>query len=152
MYNGKIDTLQQLIQINKSLDDINMFNENNIKNFNKKNIDKEQNNINNYNYNYNHSSILNSEIDINKNSSLNISNNNYQEINKNISNIQDKNSQNNNNSLEYNSPNSPLNELININKKIDSVYDNMQLMKSSNKINSKVLYNISHSSQTFEEF
>ena len=150
MYNGKIDTLQQLIQINKSLDDINMFNENNIKNFNKKNIDKEQNNINNYNYN--HSSLFNSEIDINKNSSLNISNNNYQEINKNISNIQDKNSQNNNNSLEYNSPNSPLNELININKKIDSVYDNMQLMKSSNKINSKVLYNISHSSQTFEEF
>ena len=47
---------------------------------------------------------------------------------------------------------SPLNEIININKGIDSIYDSIQLMKSNNKINSKILYQISHSSQTLEGY
>lgn len=42
-----------------------------------------------------------------------------------------------------------LNEIISIKKGIDSVYDNLQLMKG-NKINSKILYNINNFSQTYE--
>ena len=42
-----------------------------------------------------------------------------------------------------------LNEIISIKKGIDSVYDNLQLMKG-NKINSKILYNINNFAQTYE--
>ena len=49
----------------------------------------------------------------------------------------------------YSQTDSPLNKLMEINKGIDSIYDNMKLMKSSNKINSKILYQINRSSQTF---
>ena len=60
-------------------------------------------------------------------------------------------SNNNNykNDFSY-SQNSILNTLYNINKGIDSVYDNIKLMKG-NKINSRVLYNINNSTQTYED-
>ena len=96
-------TLQKLIQINNSLDNINTFN------------------YMNPNYNSNIKYIYNKQ----NNSEVKIKKNNYSQTD------------------------SPLNELIAINKGIDSIYDNMKLMKSSNKINSKVLYQISRSSQTF---
>ena len=53
------------------------------------------------------------------------------------------------NDFSYNQ-NSILNTLYNINKGIDSVYDNIKLMKG-NKINSRVLYNINNSTQTYED-
>ena len=71
----------------------------------------------------------------------------FNDINKSIDELNNFFTKNN-----FPKPNASLNELININKGIDSVYDNMQLMKSSNKINSKVLYSLSHSSQTFEDY
>ena len=55
---------------------------------------------------------------------------------------------NDNNFLQY--QNSALNTINNINKGIDSIYDNIKLIQR-NKINSRVLYNISNSTQTFED-
>ena len=55
---------------------------------------------------------------------------------------------NDNNFLQY--QNSALNTINNINKGIDSIYDNIKLIQG-NKINSRVLYNISNSTQTFED-
>ena len=46
---------------------------------------------------------------------------------------------------------SSLNEIININKGIDSIYDNLQLIKG-NKINCKILYNINNYTQTSEDY
>ena len=110
---GKSDTLQQLSQINKSLEDMNTFN----------------NSLSLFPYN-NNNNYLNDR---------NISNPiyNYQ------------NPINQNNKI---SANSALRQIMNINKSIDSVYENVELMKSSNKINSKVLYLIHHSSQTLEDY
>ena len=65
-------------------------------------------------------------------------------INKN-NNIYKNNIRNN-----YIQNNSSLNEIFNINKGIDSIYDNIKLMKG-NKINSKILYNINNYTQTSEE-
>ena len=59
------------------------------------------------------------------------------------------NNNDNKNDFSYNQ-NSILNTLYNINKGIDSVYDNIKLMKG-NKINSRVLYNINNSTQTYED-
>ena len=55
---------------------------------------------------------------------------------------------NDNNFLQY--QNSALNTINNINKGIDSIYNNIKLIQG-NKINSRVLYNISNSTQTFED-
>ena len=55
---------------------------------------------------------------------------------------------NDNNFLQY--QNSALNAINNINKGIDSIYNNIKLIQG-NKINSRVLYNISNSTQTFED-
>ena len=55
---------------------------------------------------------------------------------------------NDNNFSQY--QNSALNTINNINKGIDSIYDNIKLIQG-NKINSRVLYNISNSTQTFED-
>ena len=121
MYNGNLDTLHKLIQINKSLDDINIFNNN------------KQNKR--YSYNLNNSSLILSD------------NNNLMDINSNINTFHNIINQN-----KLTESNSPLEQIININKRIDSVYDSMQLMKSSNKINSKVLYLVNHSSQTYEDY
>lgn len=46
--------------------------------------------------------------------------------------------------------NSTLSTINNINKGIDSIYDNIKLIQG-NKINSRVLYNISNSTQTYED-
>ena len=46
---------------------------------------------------------------------------------------------------------SSLNEIININKGIDSIYDNLQLIKG-NKINCKILYNTNNYTQTSEDY
>ena len=46
--------------------------------------------------------------------------------------------------------NSALNKIIFINKGIDTIYDNIKLMKG-NKINSKILYNINNYTQTYED-
>ena len=55
---------------------------------------------------------------------------------------------NDNNFSQY--QNSALSTINNINKGIDSIYDNIKLIQG-NKINSRVLYNISNSTQTFED-
>ena len=55
---------------------------------------------------------------------------------------------NDNNFSRY--QNSALSTINNINKGIDSIYDNIKLIQG-NKINSRVLYNISNSTQTFED-
>ena len=55
---------------------------------------------------------------------------------------------NDNNFSQY--QNSALNTINNINKGIDSIYNNIKLIQG-NKINSRVLYNISNSTQTFED-
>ena len=55
---------------------------------------------------------------------------------------------NDNNFSQY--QNSALSTINNINKGIDSIYDNIKLIQR-NKINSRVLYNISNSTQTFED-
>ena len=47
--------------------------------------------------------------------------------------------------------NSSLNEIYNINKGIDSIYDNIKIMKG-NKINSRILYNINDFTQTSDDF
>ena len=120
MNNNKNGTLSKLIQINNSLDEINIFND--FKSYEP-----------NDEYKENICPVINSNIII--------SNNNDKDKNK------EKLRKTNNS--EYDSP---LLEIIKINKGIDSVYDNMQRMKSNNKINSKVLYLISHSSQTLEEY
>ena len=73
--------------------------------------------------------------------------NNATEVGYDNSNFNGNYTNNNNNYL-----NSSLNEIIRINKGIDGIYDSIQLMKSNNKINSKILYQISHSSQTFEGY
>ena len=73
-------------------------------------------------------------------SSINI----IQPENKNIEiNSNEKSIINNNDIQSYSS----LNEIININKGIDSIYDNLQLIKG-NKINCKILYNINNYTQT----
>ena len=46
--------------------------------------------------------------------------------------------------------NGALSTINNINKGIDSIYENIKLIKG-NKINSRVLYNINNSSQTYED-
>ena len=133
MNNNKMDSLQRLKQINLSLDSINIINNNNLKRTSDNEIyfkynDKNHLDINNY------MPIKSVAITFN-------------DINKSIDELNNFFTKNN-----FPKPNASLNELININKGIDSVYDNMQLMKSSNKINSKVLYSLSHSSQTFEDY
>ena len=76
-------------------------------------------------------------------SSINI----IQPENKNIEiNSNEKSIINNNDIQSYSS----LNEIININKGIDSIYDNLQLIKG-NKINCKILYNINNYTQTSED-
>ena len=50
----------------------------------------------------------------------------------------------------YKLNNSALNKITFINKGIDSIYDNIKLMKG-NKINSKILYNINNYTQTYED-
>ena len=133
MNNNKIDSLQRLKQINLSLDSMNIINKNNLKRASDNEIyfkynDKNHLDINNY------MPIKSVAITFN-------------DINKSIDELNNFFTKNN-----FPKPNASLNELININKGIDSIYDNMQLMKSSNKINSKVLYSLSHSSQTFDDF
>ena len=130
MNNSKNDSLQKLIQINNSLDEINLLNDINGNNINLFN----NNNKNDYNektlspLNLSDFSSLNSDDKNDKGFSDNLSKNNY--LNN----------------------NSPLNEIIRINQNIDSIYDSMLLMKSSNKINSKILNQVNHSSQTFENY
>ena len=129
MNNSKNDSLQKIIQINNSLDGINLLNdinENNIKFTN-----KNKNDFNENNHSQSNKSDFSSIIPADKN-------------NKGFSYNLSKDAYSNNNS--------PLNELIKINQSIDTIYDSMQLMKSSNKINSKVLYQVNNSSQTFENY
>ena len=133
MNNNKIDSLQRLKQINLSLDSINIINNNNIK--------RASDNENYFKYNDKNHLDINNYMPI---KSVAIT---FNDINKSIDELNNFFTKNN-----FPKPNASLNELININKGIDSVYDNMQLMKSSNKINSKVLYSLSHSSQTFEDY
>ena len=120
------NNLQKIIQINNSLDNINIFNNINLNNLhffsNNKMNDKQR---------------INSQLYFNNATEVGYDNSNF---NGNYTN-------NNNNYL-----NSSLNEIIRINKGIDGIYDSIQLMKSNNKINSKILYQISHSSQTFEGY
>ena len=133
MNNNKTDSLQRLKLINLSLDNMNIINKNNLKSVPGNESYFKDNNKN--------------HLDINNympTQSVTITFNN---INKSIDELNNFFTKNN-----FPKPNASLNELININKGIDSVYDNMQLMKSSNKINSKVLYSLSHSSQTFEDY
>ena len=133
MNNNKTDSLQRLKLINLSLDSMNIINKNNLKNVPGNESYFKDNNKN--------------HLDINNympTQSVTIAFNN---INKSIDELNNFFIKNN-----FPRPNASLNELININKGIDSIYDNMQLMKSSNKINSKVLYSLSHSSQTFDDF
>ena len=132
MNNIKVDSLQKLKQINISLDSMNIINKNNLNKNSENEIYFKDNNK--------------SHLDINNHMSTFSVTNTFNDINKNIDEINNFFIKNN-----YPRPNASLNELININKGIDSLYDNMQLMKSSNKINSKVLYSLSHSSQTFED-
>ena len=133
MNNNKMDSLQRLKQINLSLDSINIINNNNIK--------RASDNENYFKYNDKNHLDINNYMPI---KSVAIT---FNDINKSIDELNNFFTKNN-----FPKPNASLNELININKGIDSVYDNMQLMKSSNKINSKVLYSLSHSSQTFEDY
>ena len=133
MNNNMTDSLQRLKLINLSLDNMNIINKNNLKSVPGNESYFKDNNKN--------------HLDINNympTQSVTITFNN---INKSIDELNNFFIKNN-----FPRPNASLNELININKGIDSIYDNMQLMKSSNKINSKVLYSLSHSSQTFEDF
>ena len=133
MNNNKTDSLQRLKLINLSLDNMNIINKNNLKSVPGNESYFKDNNKN--------------HLDINNympTQSVTITFNN---INKSIDELNNFFIKNN-----FPRPNASLNELININKGIDSIYDNMQLMKSSNKINSKVLYSLSHSSQTFDDF
>ena len=120
------NNLQKIIQINNSLDNINIFNNINLNNLhffsNNKMNDKQR---------------INSQLYFNNATEVGYDNSNF---NGNYTN-------NNNNYL-----NSSLNEIIRINKGIDGIYDSIQLMKSNNKINSKILYQISHSSQTLEGY
>ena len=120
------NNLQKIIQINNSLDNINIFNNINLNNLhffsNNKMNDKQR---------------INSQIYFSNAAEVGYDNNNF-----------NGNSTNNN----YLNLNSSLNEIIRINKGIDGIYDSIQLMKSNNKINSKILYQISHSSQTFEGY
>ena len=51
----------------------------------------------------------------------------------------------------YIQTNSSLNAIYNINKGIDSIYDNIKLIKG-NKINSKILYNVNSYTQTSDDF
>ena len=128
MNNSKNDSLQKIIQINNSLDGINILNinENKIKFTNKNENDYIENNHSQLNLS-DFSSIIPADKN-NKGFTYNLSKD------------------------AYSNDNSPLNEIIKINQNIDSIYDSMQLMKSSNKINSKVLYQVNHSSQTFENY
>ena len=82
------------------------------------------------------------------NINININNKPQQKINS-INTLDFSNNNNYKNDFSY-SQNSILNTLYNINKGIDSVYDNIKLMKG-NKINSRVLYNINNSTQTYED-
>ena len=129
MNNSKNDSLQKIIQINNSLDGINILNdinENKIKFTNKNENDYIENKHSKSNLS-DFSSIIRADKN-NKGFIYNLSKD------------------------TYSNNNSPLNEIIKINQNIDSIYDSMQLMKSSNKINSKVLYQVNHSSQTFENY
>ena len=118
------NNLQKIIQINNSLDNINIFNNINLNNLhffsNNKMNDKQR---------------INSQLYFNNATEVGYDNSNF-----------------NGNYTNNNYLNSSLNEIIRINKGIDGIYDSIQLMKSNNKINSKILYQISHSSQTFEEY
>ena len=117
------NTLEKIMQINNSLDDMKTFN-----NLNKINT------FPNYKNNYKDKIYL----PLNK-KNFSLFTNNVSKFNDNLS------------SNDYFSNNSPLYKVIEINKGIDSVYDNIALMKSNNKINSKVLYQLNSSSQTTEE-
>ena len=132
--NNKLYSLQQLKQINKSLDNVNIINKNNLKSDFDNEIYLKDNNNNN-------------QLSINNFNPAHSVTNTFKDINKNIDELNNFFIKNN-----FPKPNTSLNELININKGIDSIYDNMQLMKSNNKINSKVLYNLSHSSQAIDDF
>ena len=120
------NNLQKIIQINNSLDNINIFNNINLNNLhffsNNKMNDKQR---------------INSQLYFNNSTEVGYNNSNF-----------NGNYTNNNNKYL----NSSLNEIIRINKGIDGIYDSIQLMKSNNKINSKILYQISHSSQTLEGY
>ena len=117
------NTLEKIMQINNSLDDMKTFN-----NLNKINT------FPNYKNNYKDKIYL----PLNK-KNFSLFTNSVSKFNDNLS------------SNDYFSNNSPLYKVIEINKGIDSVYDNIALMKSNNKINSKVLYQVNSSSQTTEE-
>ena len=68
--------------------------------------------------------------------------------NSNKYNINDYCLKNNFNNIIY-TQNCALNSIYSINKGIDSIYDHIKLIKG-NKINSKILYNISNYTQTEE--
>ena len=119
MYYDNNLNLQKLIQINKNLDSIYTFNNNTNKDT--QSFPREHYNYSKYNINNN---LLNEE--------------NYKMFGEKLT---ENNSTNSN-------PNSALNKICRINNVIDSVYDDMQLMKSNNKINCRILYQVNRSSQT----
>ena len=133
MNNNKVDSLEKLKQINMSLDNMNDINKNNLKRVSNNKINFKDN--------------FKNPLDINNNKPTYSVTSTFNDINKNIDEVNNFFIKNN-----YPRPNASLNELVNINKGIDSIYNNMQSMKSSNKINSKVLYSLSHSSQTFDDY